>query len=96
MKIGQRIGSLLEGKAPGHDGRNFPGLDQLQPARPKATLYVNAFGFLLGTTGLLIERVLPATHPRRWMFAHLVEQKKLSDKDLDRMRDLLKKPAKRR
>jgi predicted transcriptional regulator len=30
------------------------------------------------------------------LLAHLVEQKKLSDKDLDRMRDLLKKPAKRR
>jgi beta-lactamase regulating signal transducer with metallopeptidase domain len=35
-------------------------------------LYVNAFGFLLGTTGLLIERVLPATHPRRWMWCAII------------------------
>ena len=30
------------------------------------------------------------------LLAHLVDQKKLSDKELARMRDLLKKPAKRR
>jgi predicted transcriptional regulator len=30
------------------------------------------------------------------LLAHLVEHNKLSDKELDRMRDLLKKPSKRR
>ncbi len=30
------------------------------------------------------------------LLAHLVEQKKMSAKDLDRMRDLLKKPVKRK
>ena len=30
------------------------------------------------------------------LLAHLVEQNRLSDKELERMRDLLKKPAKRR
>lgn len=35
-------------------------------------LYVNAVGMLLGIAGVLIERTLPATFPRRWMWCLII------------------------
>ncbi len=35
-------------------------------------LYVNAVGMLLGIAGVLIERTLPATFPRRWMWCVII------------------------
>lgn len=35
-------------------------------------LYVIAVGTLLGMTGLLVERVLPATWPRRWLWCVII------------------------
>lgn len=35
-------------------------------------LYLNAFGMLLGMAGLIAERTLPATFPRRWLWAAII------------------------
>src|SRR5215212_797664 len=35
-------------------------------------LYVTAVGFLLGAVGLLGERMLPATAPRRWLWGAII------------------------
>jgi beta-lactamase regulating signal transducer with metallopeptidase domain len=35
-------------------------------------LYVNAVGMLLGVAGLLVERMLPAVFPRRWVWCVLI------------------------
>jgi bla regulator protein BlaR1 len=35
-------------------------------------LYVNAFGMLLGIAGLMAERTLPATFPRRWLWTAII------------------------
>lgn len=35
-------------------------------------LYVTVFGTLLGVVGLLVERVLPSTFPRRWLWCVII------------------------
>ena len=35
-------------------------------------LYVNAVGMLLVVAGVLVERVLPATFPRRWVWCVVI------------------------